>query len=149
MPIVACVWLGALVLGYLWRAETRPLKPTNPVGSLLRILGDHGSPVVVVVADSDLQACREIFGKQMLLDAYIDRTYPPELLQLDPRLARAMHFATRSNETNVSSAIVAAGVKSVFLSRSVVIKHPHDVSMREFQDQQDMICSSIACSLSA
>jgi len=139
LPIVVCVWLCALALGYLWRAETRPLKPASAVGGLLRILGDHGSPVVVVVTDSDLQAYREIFGKQMLLGAYIDRAYPPELPQLDPRLARAMRFATRSNETNVSSAIVAAGVKSVFLSRSVVIKHPHDVSMREFQDQEDMI----------
>ncbi|NUQ28751.1 MAG: hypothetical protein HOQ35_09580 [Acidobacteriaceae bacterium] len=132
------IWAFGLICGMFWRFQgSSSAKPAST--SLLALLGDGKSPVVVVVTDSNLQAYREIFGKQVALKDYIARSYGPDVADGNPRIANAARFAMQSNETNVSSAIVAADVKSALASRAVVIKQPHDMSMREFQDQEDLI----------
>lgn len=138
LVIILAIWTFGLICGLFWRSgASLSAKPANT--SLLALLGDGRSPVVVVVTDSNLQAYREIFGKQVALKDYIARSYGTDVPDGNPLIKNAARFAMQSNETNVSSAIVAADVKSALVSRSVIIKQPHDASMREFQDQEDLI----------
>jgi hypothetical protein len=113
---------------------------SSGTAGLLDLLGPTAQPLTVVVSDSNLQAYRTIFGKQVTLQSYIERTYQYDnSLASDVRLTNALTFATGSNETNVSSAIVAADIKSELPGRQIIIKQPHDVSIREFQDAEDIV----------
>jgi hypothetical protein len=77
---------------------------------------------------------------QVSLDDYIHRAYTKRPLDTtDPRVLNAQQFSSGTNETNVSSVIIAASMKEALDDRRVVIKHPHDVSVRDFQDQGNVI----------
>ena len=77
---------------------------------------------------------------QVSLDDYIHRTYTKTPLgTTDPRILNAQQFSSGTNETNVSSVIIAASIKEALDGRRIVIKHPHDVSVRDFQDQGNVI----------
>lgn len=107
---------------------------------LLALFCRRGSTATVVVVDSNLQVYRSVFGKQVSLEDYINRRYGREpLSSSDPRVESALRFALDSAETNVSSAIVAASLKHSLPGRQVVIKQPHEISMREFQGPGDVI----------
>lgn len=139
------VWLlgGAAILlafcaGFAVRSAVTPaLKSTS---GLLGLLCPPSSNLSIVVVDSNLQAYRQIFEKQVSLNDYIHREYAKTPTDsLDVRLANAQRFSTGTNETNVSSAIIAAAFRNALTDRRIAIKHPHDVSIREFQEQEDVV----------
>lgn len=138
--IAACVAVVLIAFGCGWLARSlRPARDTASTGVLGEIFRKQDN-VSIVTVDANLQAYRSIFGKQVTLDSYIHRNYATELLQTnDPRVRNAQRFANGSNETNVSSAIVAAAMKQALTDRRLVIKHPHDVSMRDFQGGGNVI----------
>jgi hypothetical protein len=57
----------------------------------------------------------------------------------DSRIVNAKRFSNGTNETNVSSASIAASMRKALEGRRLVIKHPHDVSVRDFQDQGNVV----------
>ena len=135
--IAILVLLGVCgVLGYrLYRLRAaQPAAQAAPREGLLEMLQADGNGLSVVLADSNLQAYREIFQKQVLLDDYLKRTYlstPPE--SSDPRLLNAWVFVSGDTETNVSSSIVGADIARHLPGMQVFLKHPHEVSMRDLQ----------------
>ncbi len=135
--ILVALFAG-MAFGYLLktRGDTLPRVSSGVLGRLCQ----PGGTMSVIVVDSNLHAYRQIFHRQVTLDEYIQRTYAKEALDTqDTRVADAQRFATGGNETNVSSAIVSAALKQALVGRHVSIKHPHDVSIREFQDQEDIV----------
>lgn len=135
--ICVAVLLG-FVAGFAVRATLH--RPDAVSSGVLGLLCHPGDDVLVVVVDSNLQAYRQIFGKQVSLDDYIHREYAKGPIDsTDPRIANAQRFSTGANETNVSSAIIAAAVRQALEGRHIIIKQPHDVSMREFQNQENVI----------
>jgi hypothetical protein len=124
--------------GYLLKKSLTglPRVSSGVFGQLCRV----GDDLSVVVVDSNLQAYRQIFHRQVTLDEYIHRSYAKELLETnDPRVTDARQFAMGANETNVSSAIIAAALREALDGRRIAIKHPHDVSIRDFQDQKSVL----------
>jgi hypothetical protein len=138
--LLAGVLLG-VAGGYFLRGTWNSARTqSSEAAGLLDLLDPTPQPLTVVVTDSNLQAYRMIFGKQVALQSYIDRSYQRDSsVNSDVHLANALAFATGSNETNVSSAIVAADIKSELPRRQIIIKQPHDVSIREFQDAEDIV----------
>jgi len=134
MALVLLVVCG--VLGYMLYREiaAHPAAEAAPREGLLQMLTTDGNSLSVVLADSNLQAYREIFQKQVLLDEYLKRTYlrtPPQ--SPDPRLLNAWIFVNGDTETNVSSSIVGADIAKHLPGMQVALKHPHEVSMRDLQ----------------
>jgi len=129
--ILVALFAG-MAFGYLLktRGDTLPRVSSGVLGRLCQ----PGGTMSVIVVDSNLHAYRQIFHRQVTLDEYIQRTYAKEALDTqDTRVADAQRFATGGNETNVSSAIVSAALKQALVGRHVSIKHPHDVSIRNFR----------------
>jgi hypothetical protein len=135
---IAAVTLVAFFSGWALRSTT--ISNGDRSRNILAALCSKDTRLLVIVVDSNLQAYRSIFGKQVSLNDYINRHYANEPLDsTDPRIANALHIATDSNDTNVSSAILAADVQRSLGEVHVTIKQPRDVSMREFQDQPNII----------
>lgn len=129
--------LTSFAAGYFLRSSSSAEHISSGVLGKLCLPGDVLS---VVVVDSNLHAYRQIFRRQVTLDEYIHRSYIKEITGSDDaRVLDAQRFATGANETNVSSAIVAAALRRALIGRRVNIKHPHDVSVREFQDQENIV----------
>lgn len=123
--------------GYAYRSyKTSSVPGTGVIGDLFR----PGADVTLVTVDANLQAYRQIFGMQVNLDDYISRSYThAPLNSSDPRILNAQRFSSGANETNVSSVIIATFVKQALRDRRLVIKHPHDASVRDFQNQGNVI----------
>jgi hypothetical protein len=138
--LTALLLLGNIALLFtLYGAPRYKLPSSSPSAreqGALQLLLQHGNRITVVLTDSNLQAYREIFKKQVPLDAYIDRSYgrqQPGTLG-DPALTGAWHYATGTTETSVTSALVAAEIqKAAGPAVTVDIKHPHELSMRDLQ----------------
>lgn len=135
--IAATAVLISFIAGYLFRAAHQPSPyAIGLMGQLFR----PGDNVSLVVVDSNLQAYRQIFERQVGLEDYIHLNYAKENLEgSDPRLINAQRFSTGTNETNVSSSILAADIRHSLDGRRLVIKHPHDVSVRDFQAQENVV----------
>jgi hypothetical protein len=104
--------------------------------TILQLLSGHGNRVTIVVADANLQEYRAIYKKQIQLQEYIDRSYTKTADgSSDPKIAGAWQFATGTTETNIASSIVAAELKQASAPEIVDIKHPHDLRMQDFQDE--------------
>jgi hypothetical protein len=131
--LVAVLVIANAVFGYLlYRSAHTP----GPELGMLQMLAQDGSRTLVVVTDSNLQAYRIIFQKQVPLNSYLDRSYTRadvDGAHADPLSVRAMEYATQTTETSVTSAIIAATILKVEAPGSAFIRHPHDVSMRDFQ----------------
>lgn len=110
------------------RTETRP-------NGLLSLLSTNGKPITVVATDSNLEAYRMIFRKTVSLDDYIDRSYlrPPSDFPRDPVLSGAWKYVDLTTETSLTSSIIASEIQIVAGPELISIKHPHDLSMRDFQ----------------
>lgn len=110
------------------RTESRP-------NGLFSLLSMNGKPITVVVTDSNLEAYRMIFRKTVSLDDYIDRSYlrPPLVSPKDPVLSGAWRYVNLTTETSLTSSIIASEIQSVAGPAIISIKHPHDLSMRDFQ----------------
>jgi len=135
--ILLAVALVGFLAGYVLRTVMRP--PSPPAG-LLGELFSSGNDVTLVTVDANLQAYRQIFRRQVSLGDYIRRTYEAEnVSSSDPRIADAHRFATGTNETSVSDVVLAAAMRHALEGRRLIIKHPHDVSVRDFQDQGNVI----------
>ncbi len=137
--VVSC--LACLACGYFLRGWF-PSRGSGPHAAhgILGVLGDTPGPVMVIVTDSNLQAYRMIFGKQVSLQSYIARTYAPPVSKTSSNeLAGAIKYVTASNETNVSSAIIAADIRAELPNHRVTITQPHDASMRDFQEQKNVV----------
>jgi hypothetical protein len=131
--VILLILCAALGYGLLRKAAGQQSAREQ---GILPLLVQDGNGILVVLADSNLQAYRQIFGKQVALDSYIDRSYEqwaPD--STDPRLLSAWRYATQTTETNVSSAIVAAAIRESAPTVPIDIKHPHEVSMRDFQSK--------------
>jgi len=102
---------------------------------LLSLLSTNGKPITVVVTDSNLEAYRMIFRKTVSLDDYIDRSYfrPPSDFPKDPVLRGAWKYVDLTTETSLTSSIVASEIQIVAGPEVISVKHPHDLSMRDFQ----------------
>jgi hypothetical protein len=132
----------AIVVSFLggWTLRSNTMPNGDRSHNLLAALCGRDTRLLAIVVDSNLQAYRSIFGKQVLLNDCINRHYGNEPLDsADPRVANALRVATDSNDTNVSSAIVAAGIQHSLDGVHVIIKQPRDVSIREFQDQPNIV----------
>lgn len=127
----------AFIAGYALRSGLRPSgHPAGIIGELF----PPGDDVTLVTVDANLQAYRQIFRRQISLEDYILRTYAKESVSSsDPRIAGAYQFSIGTNETNVSSVIIGAAIRQVLDGRRLIIKHPHDASVRDFQDQGNVI----------
>jgi hypothetical protein len=135
--ILSATVLIAFLAGYALRTVMRPSNQQTGVMGELFAPGDN---VTLVTVDANLQAYRQIFKRQVSLGDYIRRTYVTEnVSSSDPRIADAHRFATGTNETSVSDVIIAAAVRQALEGRRLIIKHPHDVSVRDFQDQGNVI----------
>lgn len=135
--LAAAALVIAFTAGYAVRSALRP--PAEATG-IMGELFPPGDDVTLVTVDANLQAYRQIFKQQVSLDDYIRRTYANEsFTSSDPRIADALRFATGTNETNVSSVIIGAAVRHALEGRRLIIKHPHDASVRDFQDQGNVI----------
>jgi hypothetical protein len=135
--LAAAALVIAFTAGYAVRSAVRP--PAQATG-IMGELFPPGDDVTLVTVDANLQAYRQIFKRQVSLDDYIRRTYVTESFDSsDPRIADAHRFATGTNETNVSSVIIGAAVRHALEGRRLIIKHPHDASVRDFQDQGNVI----------
>ncbi len=105
-----------------------------PAQGVLGGLLHKGDTVTVVAVDGNLQAYRGIFGHQITLDDYIHRVYSlPEETDSNPILTGARHMATNSDQTNISSAIIGAAIQKSLVQQRVLIRHPHELSVRNFQ----------------
>lgn len=135
--LAAAALIIAFTAGYAVRSALRP--PTQATG-IMGALFPPGDDVTLVTVDANLQAYRQIFKRQVSLEDYILRTYATESVNSsDPRIADAYRFATGTNQTNVSSVIIGVAVRHALEGRRLIIKHPHDVSVRDFQDQGNVI----------
>lgn len=103
--------------------------------NLLSLLSAHGEQITVVVADSNLQAYRMIFNKTVSLDDYLHRSYfrSPSDFPKDSVLSGAWSYVDLTTETNLTSSIVALQIQKDAPYEVIRMKHPHDLSMRDFQ----------------
>ena len=109
-------------------------RSSNTDQGVLQLLVQPGNRITVVVADSNLQAYRSIFGKQVPLDAYINHSFPGlERGFPDSLMTGVKQYVTGESDTTVTSAITAAAIQKAALPAAVEIRHPRDLSMREFQ----------------
>ncbi len=110
------------------RTESRP-------SGLLSLLSTNGRQITVVLTDSNLEAYRMIFRKTVSLDDYVDRSYlrPPSDFSKDPVLSGAWRYVDLTTETSLTSGIIASEIQIVASPEIIGIKHPHDLSMRDFQ----------------
>jgi hypothetical protein len=131
------VLIVAFLAGYALRSVLRsPGRPAGIIGELFA----RGDDVTLVTVDANLQAYRQIFKRQISLEDYIHRAYATEnVSSSDPRIADAFRFSTGTNETKVSSVIIGAAMRQALEGRRLIIKHPHDASVRDFQDQGNVI----------
>lgn len=137
IALAAAALIIAFTAGFAARSALRP--PAQATG-IMGELFPPGDDVTLVTVDANLQAYRQIFKRQVSLEDYILRTYATESVNSsDPRIADAYRFATGTNETNVSSVIIGAAVRHALEGRRLIIKHPHDASVRDFQDQGNVI----------
>lgn len=131
------VWTSAasVILAFAIGFGLRSLYvPSTPTQGILGALLHKGDTVTVVAVDGNLQAYRGIFGHQITLDDYIHRIYSlPEETNSDPILTGARHMATNSDQTNISSAIIGVAIQKSLVQQRVLIRHPHDLSVRNFQ----------------
>lgn len=127
----------SLALSYtLYRVEfgNAARAGSQESSGLLQMLVQHGNQLTVVVTDSNLQAYREIFKKEVSLDSYIDRSYVrSQPNAVDNLSAGALKYASGTTETTLTSAIVAATIQKAAAPVVVSIRHPHDLSLRDFQ----------------
>jgi hypothetical protein len=133
--LVACLLVANAISGYfLYRSA----HPPGPELGMLQMLQQTGSRTLVVVTDSNLQAYRQVFQKQVSLDSYLDRSYTHfevETAHTDPLLTRARQYVSETSDTSVTSAIIAAAILKAEPPGTAFIRHPHDVSMRDFQHE--------------
>jgi hypothetical protein len=137
-------WIASLVAltivfaaGYVCRSALR--SSGHPSGIVTQVF-PPGDDVTLVTVDTNLQAYRQIFKRQVNLQDYIRRSYTKGSVALsDARTADAYQFSIGTNETNVSSAIIASSMGQALEGRRFIIKHPHDVSIRDFQSQDNVI----------
>ncbi len=136
----AAVLLAALAFwaGYATRPGVVPTG-TGKAG-ILGSLCNKANRLLVVVVDTNLQIYRSVFGKQVLLQDYIKHQYGNEPLATnDPRMATVIGMATDSNETNISSTILAVAVRRELPHFNLEVKHPHSVSIRDFQSEGSVV----------
>jgi hypothetical protein len=75
-----------------------------------------------------------IFRKTVSLDAYIARSYEPALPDSsDPVLTGAWNYVGMSTQTSLTSSIIATEIGVAASPQLIQVKHPHDLSMRDFQ----------------
>lgn len=132
----ALVFLLAVTVAVLaFRDHNQPAaKPTQPQSSILSLLTRNGKQTTVVVTDSNLQAYRMIFRKTVSLDAYIARSYEPSsIASNDPVVTGAWNYVGLSAQTSLTSGIIATEIGVAAAPELIHIKHPHDLSMRDFQ----------------
>lgn len=102
---------------------------------LLQLILQRGNSATVVVTDSDLQAYREIFRRQVSLANYINRSYlQRDIAPASPVEAGAQRYVAQAMDTSLTSVIVGAEIQESALPGKVTIKHPHDMSLRDFQE---------------
>ncbi|MGA7521307.1 MAG: hypothetical protein WBW84_02430 [Acidobacteriaceae bacterium] len=102
---------------------------------LLSLLAVNGKPITVVVTDSNLEAYRMIFRKIVSLDDYVDRSYfrSPSDFPGNSVLSGAWRYVDLTTETSLTSSIIASEIQIDAGPEVISIKHPHDLSMRDFQ----------------
>jgi hypothetical protein len=129
--VFAAVVLLAFGIGFGMRSL---YVPNTPAQGILGALLHKGDTVTVVAVDGNLQAYRGIFGHQITLDNYIHRIYSlPAETDSNPVLTGARHLATNSDQTNISSAIIGLAIQKSLVQQRVLIRHPHELSIRNFQ----------------
>jgi hypothetical protein len=124
---------SAFLASRLYRQSSSGTE-SRPNG-LLSLLLMNGKQITVIVTDSNLEAYRMIFRKTVSLDDYIDRSYlrPPSDYPRDPVLSGAWKYVDLTTETSLTSSIIASEIQIVAGPEVISIKHPHDLSMRDFQ----------------
>jgi hypothetical protein len=132
-------WLGAALLvsnvifGIELMRRASTVIPKAP-GLSQSLFSRPGLPVWVVLTDSNLQVFRRLFQKTVPLDEYLKRSYiqpsetPENLMELG-----AWKFIEGSRDTSISSTLVAVRLQRAGLPLTLRVRHPHDLSMRDFQ----------------
>jgi hypothetical protein len=132
--VAILLFINVILAYFFYRAVHVP----GPELGMLQMLPQTGIRTLVVVTDSNLQEYRMVFQKQVPLDSYLDRSYTrieENGRRSDPSLNRAMQYASLTTETSVTSAIIATAILKAEPTGTAFIRHPHDVSMRDFQHE--------------
>jgi hypothetical protein len=112
---------------------SRSRSETLEDGLLQQLFFTHNERVSVVVADANLQAYRTIFNQTVSLNSFINRSFiRPDAT--DPILKGVWRFISARNETTVTSAILAARIQRVASPDVPIIRHPADLNVADFQN---------------
>jgi len=136
LPWVLVGLLAATVAVLGFRAYRQDNSKSAPrQGSLLSLLLANGSQTTVVVADSNLQAYRTIFGRTVPLDAYIDGSYLRRTADIpeDALMHGVWTYIGGGQQTTLTSMIVVSEIQAASAPKSISIKHPRSLSMREIE----------------
>lgn len=131
--LITAFFLGNVILGtLLYLTSAHETAPTSR--GILRVLLLDGDRTTVVVTDSNLQAYRDIFKKQITLESYLHYSYvQPQIPSNDPILEGAWRYVNGGAATTLTSAVIAAEIQAAAAPQQVAIKHPHDLSLRDLQ----------------
>ena len=136
LPWILVGLLAATVVVLGFRAHRQDnFKSASRQGSLLSLLLANGSPTTVVVADSNLQAYRTIFGRTVPLDAYINGSYLHRASDVpeDALLHGVWNYVAGAPQTTLTSMIVASEIQAASSPKAISIKHPRSLSMRDIE----------------
>ena len=137
--LTAAFLLSTVIFGFIVFRNSRYNRSvangaTITQRGILQLLLQKGNAISVVVVDSNLQAYREIFKKEVTLDSYINRSYTQlETNFANPLSSGVRRYITETADTSVTSAIVATQIQRAALPAIVSIEYPHDLSVRDFQ----------------
>jgi hypothetical protein len=138
--LAAALLLATLSFWVGFAAHTGEAGPGLGKGGILASLCNRKSPLLIVMVDANLPVYCSVFGKQVRLEDYIKRQYEYDAqTATDPRIASIIDVATDSNDTNVSSTMLAVAVRRESPDHNLEVKHPRSVSTRDFQTQSSVL----------
>jgi hypothetical protein len=131
--------LCTLLAVQLVRSSGRPATPRPPLSGLVQELFSHSPErLSLVLADSNLQAFREVFHKTVPLSEYVDRSY----LAREPANVRSQgiwNIVSLRRDTTLASALVAARLQQSLGPLHLNLRHPRDLSTRDFQRDNSIL----------
>jgi hypothetical protein len=123
----------------LLRSSARSATPRPPLSGLVQELFLHTPErLSLVLADSNLQAFREVFHKTVPLSEYVDRSY----LARQPANLRSQeiwNIVSQRKDTMLASALVAARLQQSLGPLRLNLRHPCDLSTRDFQRDNSIL----------
>ena len=112
--------------------------PTITHGLVQDLFYATGQRVFVVPTDANLQLYRMMFQRTVTLDDYIERRYT-HIDNDNPVVRGALRFVAQNSETSLASSSVILLLQRANGSAATRIRHPHDLAMRDFQQDNAIL----------